>query len=163
MSTLTVHKCDENSQDIITYTAELIELDGTRICVEARFNLDGRDVGGLWLQRGDRFVETYYRDRWYNVFAVYDAENGRFKGWYANVSRPARLEGDHLYADDLALDLLVFPEGRLRVLDEDEFAALPLNAEERAQALAALDEMKRLAESRQAPFDASSVNPPLRG
>lgn len=160
--TIIIHKCDENGHELIAYPGNLLELDDTRIVVEARFNLESRNVGGLWLERGDRFVETYYTDRWYNVFAIYAGEASHFKGWYANVSRPARLQGDQLYADDLALDLLVFPEGRMRVLDEDEFAALTLPVEERALALAALKEMKHLAETRQAPFNAGSVRPLLR-
>jgi predicted RNA-binding protein associated with RNAse of E/G family len=43
---------------------------------------------------------------------------------------------------DLALDLLVFPDGRQLVLDEDEFAALDLNASTITSAHAALEELK---------------------
>jgi hypothetical protein len=44
----------------------------------------------------------------------------------------------------LALDLLVFPDGRQIVLDEDEFNALPLSEAERQSALAALAELQAL-------------------
>lgn len=162
-TTMTIHKRNAQGEEVIAYPAVVLERNAGRIIVEARFNLDGRDVGGLWLARGDRFVETYYSDRWYNVFAIYDGEEGRFKGWYANITRPARIEDDDLYADDLALDLLVFPEGSLRVLDEDEFEALALSEGERGQALAALEQLKRLAVSRQAPFSVQDIEPPARG
>jgi hypothetical protein len=39
------------------------------------------------------------------------------------------------------------------VLDEDEFAALELDAGERARALAAVDALLRHVEAREAPFD----------
>ena len=45
---------------------------------------------------------------------------------------------------DLALDLLVFPDGRQLVLDEDEFEALQPDAALRAAAQSALDELKTL-------------------
>jgi predicted RNA-binding protein associated with RNAse of E/G family len=45
---------------------------------------------------------------------------------------------------DLALDLWVAPDGTQTVLDEDEFAALDLDAETRQQARAALEEVQRL-------------------
>jgi len=152
MTHIIIHKRDEQGREIIAYPAEVLLQESSRIVVEATFNMDSRDVGGLWIERGDRFVETFYMDRWYNVFAIFDGEGSHFKGWYANIARPAVLDGNDLYADDLALDMIVFPEGLQRVLDEDEFDALALNDKEREQALLALQELKRLAKHRQAPF-----------
>jgi len=43
---------------------------------------------------------------------------------------------------DLALDLLVYPDGSQLILDEDEFAVLQVPDEEKAKALAALEELK---------------------
>ncbi len=42
------------------------------------------------------------------------------------------LDGDCLSYVDLALDLLVFPDGRQFVLDEDEFLKLDLSPADRA-------------------------------
>ena len=64
------------------------------------------------------------------------------RGWYCNVGKPALLDGDCLSYVDLALDLLVFPDGRQVVLDEDEFLNLDLSPVDRQQALAALEELK---------------------
>ena len=44
---------------------------------------------------------------------------------------------------DLALDLLVYPDGQKLVLGEDEFAALSLPATDQAQAKAALMELQQ--------------------
>ena len=43
---------------------------------------------------------------------------------------------------DLALDLLVYPDGRQLVLDLDDYESLNLPPEERQQVEAALDELK---------------------
>jgi len=45
---------------------------------------------------------------------------------------------------DLALDLLVYPDGRQLVLDQDEFEALDLDLEDHKQSLKALAELKTL-------------------
>ncbi len=56
---------------------------------------------------------------------------------------PAVLGAEVISYRDLALDLLVFPDGRQVVLDEDEFAALPLDARTRTQARRALATLQR--------------------
>jgi hypothetical protein len=96
------------------------------------------------LRRGDRFLETYFTDRWYNIYEIHAREDDSLRGWYCNVGKPALLDGDCLSYVDLALDLLVFPDGRQVVLDEDEFLSLELSIADRRQALAALEELKNL-------------------
>ena len=44
------------------------------------------------LRRGDRFIETYYTDRWYNIFEIHAREDDRLKGWYCNIAKPAVME-----------------------------------------------------------------------
>jgi predicted RNA-binding protein associated with RNAse of E/G family len=56
---------------------------------------------------------------------------------------------------DLALDLWIAPDGSALVLDEDEFATLPLAPEEKATARAALDELRALAAAHAGPFGAT--------
>jgi len=96
-------------------------------------------------KRGDRLIETFYSDRWYNVFAVYDRDDGALKGWYCNVTRPATITDAAVSSDDLALDVWVSTQGEATVLDEDEFAALPLPPADRAAARAALTQLLALA------------------
>jgi predicted RNA-binding protein associated with RNAse of E/G family len=100
---------------------------------------------GTVLKQSNRFVETYYTDRWYNIFQIHDREDDRVKGWYCNVGRPAVLEEDDRFSYvDLALDLWVAPDGLQTVVDEDEFAALSLDVETRRKAWAAPEELQRL-------------------
>ena len=97
------------------------------------------------LRQGDRFVETFYTDRWYNIFEIHDLEDDRIKGWYCNVGCPAVREADdRLSYVDLALDLWVAPDGLQTVLDEAEFIALQLDGETRRAAKAGLEGLKKV-------------------
>lgn len=135
---------------VIAYDGVLVERTATRVVLEATFTRGPMALGYVTLALGDRFVEYFFTDRWYNVFAIYDGEDGAFKGWYCNVTRPAEVEADGeanlvVRAVDLALDYFRQPGGAEFVLDEDEFSALPLTAEERAAARAALEELRAMA------------------
>jgi hypothetical protein len=150
--TFLVHKLDVDGREVWRYPAEVIEMGPSHVVLQAFFDRDDLLFHGMPLRRGDRFVETYYTDRWYNVFAVYDVETAAFKGWYCNIARPAAISPDGLTCEDLALDLLVFPDAGTCVLDEDEFEALNLSAEERGRALQALEELRRMVQRREGPF-----------
>jgi protein associated with RNAse G/E len=149
---ITVHKLDEKGNEVLSYEGAILHETSHSVTLEATFNRHDIDIHGLPLRKGDRFVETYYNNRWYNVFAVYDVDDNRLKGWYCNITRPARIENSHVYADDLALDIVVFPDGRWKVLDEDEFAALGLSFMEHQRAKDALDKLIKLIETRNGPF-----------
>ena len=122
------------------------------ITLEAEFNRADMPFMDTILRLGDRFVETYFTERWYNIFEIHDPRDGRIKGWYCNIARPAWMEAeDVLSYIDLALDLWVAPDGTQTVLDEDEFAALDLDAETKSRAQAALVELQKLFSSKQQP------------
>ncbi|MBO4258662.1 DUF402 domain-containing protein [Streptomyces griseorubiginosus] len=134
----------------IGYEADLVEDDGDRIAVRAPWAGEGvRDFGFVRFEKGDVFTEYYWRDRWYAVKEVRDAEGG-LKGWYCDVTRPAVLLGSELIVEDLDLDLWRSADGReVRRLDEDEFAASGLAERDpraAAAAVAALDTLERLAQ-----------------
>jgi protein associated with RNAse G/E len=110
--------------------------------IEATFNRPDTPFHGILLKQGDRFVETYDSTQWYNIFEMYDRDDGARKGWYCNVTRPAVFADGLITYVDLALDLLVYPDGRQLVLDEDEFAALNLEPAEQDRARQALMELQ---------------------
>jgi hypothetical protein len=141
-SNLTVIKQNIQGQETWRYHGRLISADDHSITLEAFFDREDISLHGLPLKKGDRFVETYYTDRWYNIFEIHAREDDRVRGWYCNIAWPARIEGDTISYIDLALDLLVFPDGRQLVLDEDEFTALELSDELRSQAHQALTELE---------------------
>lgn len=153
---IVVHKLDEHGEEVWRYEGVLLHRSTKQLTLEARFDREDVSFHGLSLRRGDRFIETFYSDRYYNVFAVHDLEELRLKGWYCNIACPARFEPGHVFARDLALDLVVFPDGSWKVLDEDEFQALEVGEEVRQRALDALRELQSLAAAQEGPFQVGS-------
>ncbi len=153
VATVTVRKLDAEGAEVLRYSGQIIRRTETSLVLEAFFDMEEREFHGLIFRRGDRFVETHYSDRWYNVLAVHDVDTGNFKGWYCNISRPAIINGATVSAEDLALDLVVLPNGSQFVLDEDEFAALDLGSTDRESARAALKELQQHAEALDGPFE----------
>ncbi len=139
-----VSKRDVHGREVWRYPARLLERTPRRVLLEAFFDRQETSLHGMTLCPGDRFLETFYSDRWYNIFEIHAREDGRLRGWYCNVGFPARLGQRVVSYRDLVLDLLVFPDGRQVVLDEDEFAALPLDPQTRKQARQALAALQRL-------------------
>lgn len=130
---VTVRKRNLRQEVVWAYEGVLRWQTEQAVCLEARFDRPDRPFLDITLRLGDRFVETFFSNRWYNVFEIYDVETGSLKGWYCNLARPMVWdEPGALSYVDLALDVWVSPLGRQQVLDEEEFAALPLAAPERA-------------------------------
>jgi protein associated with RNAse G/E len=136
----------KNPAGEVTYAYEgvLLSHDEHSIVLEALFDRVDMPFMDIVFKTGDRFVEYYYFDRWYNIFAVHDREEGGVKGWYCNVGKPAVFEDGIISYIDLALDLWVSIDGKQTVLDEDEFQELDLSDELRSRALQALTELKEL-------------------
>jgi protein associated with RNAse G/E len=124
---------------LIEYEGEEIERGENFIVFEAIFTRDDMPFQDVIFKKGDRFVEYYYTDRWYNIFEIYDRDDGQIKGWYCNIGKPAKIEGNLVSYVDLALDLWVSLDGKQTVLDEDEFAELNLNEEIWAGAMRGLE------------------------
>lgn len=142
MDDIVVIKRNVKGEETWRYGGRVLARGADFVRLEARFNQPDKPFMGITLKQGDLFVETYYTDRWYNVFEIHDRDDGRVKGWYCNISRPAVVEAeDRLSYIDLALDLWVAADGTTTVLDEDEFTALDLEAATAARARAALDEL----------------------
>ena len=126
------------------YDGMLLSRDDHSIVLEALFDRADMPFMDVVFKTGDRFVEYYYTDRWYNIFTVHDRDDGKVKGWYCNIGTPAVFEDSVVSYVDLALDLWVSTSGEQTVLDEDEFERLNLNEELKIGALKGLDELKRL-------------------
>lgn len=130
--------------DVFRYQGEVIERGEKKIVLQARFSLENAKLVDIPLQIGDLFLETYYSDRWYNIYEIHARETNQLRGWYCNVSYPAEIGEDVVAFRDLALDLLVYPDGRQVVLDEDEFAGLNVSEPDKVMALAGLAELRRI-------------------
>jgi len=138
MEEITIIKKNVYGQETWRYHGSLIERNGSQIKLEAFFDRQDTNVQGLLIGKGDRFIETWFTDRWYNIFEIHARADDRLRGWYCNIGCPAEVDGNMLSYVDLALDLIVLPDGKQIVLDEDEFAELELDSETRLHALSAL-------------------------
>jgi uncharacterized protein len=135
-----------------SYTGYVIEQTPTRIKLEARFNRESVDLGYAVFEKNDRFVEWFFADRWYNIFEVHSVQDDHLKGWYGNIAKPALFSDGEIAQVDLALDVWVAPDGSTRLLDEDEFSTLTLDAETHTHARQAVSELLAWVQQRAAPF-----------
>lgn len=144
----------KNPAGDVTYEYEgvLLRRDENSVALEALFDRADMPFMDVIFKTGDRFIEYYYTDRWYNIFAIHDRDSKEIKGWYCNIGKPAVIEDNMVSYVDLALDLWVGVDGKQTVLDEDEFEALKLNEELKAGALHGLDELKHLFKRKNPPF-----------
>jgi hypothetical protein len=143
---LIVAKLDLQRRETWRYHARLLKKDSYGVLIEAFFNRADLPFHGILLKENDRFVERYFSDCWYNIFELHDRDDGHLKGWYCNVTQPAEFSPGKIAYVDLALDVLVYPDGTNLILDEDEFAELPLNPAIRQKARQGLDELIAIVE-----------------
>jgi predicted RNA-binding protein associated with RNAse of E/G family len=147
-----VQKKNPAGQVTYEYEGDLISHVENVIMLEALFDRADMPFMDVVFKKGDRFVEYYYTDRWYNIFAIHDRDDGQIKGWYCNIGMPAVIDDGVVSYADLALDLWVSATGDQTILDEDEFSELNLTAELGGQALKGLDELMTLFKSNRPPF-----------
>ena len=143
---IVVRKCNLRGQETWRYSGRILERGRRSVLLEARFNRPDLPFHGVLLRENDRFVEWYSSESWYNLFEVHDRDDDKVKCWYCNITMPAEFIDGTISYVDLALDLLVFPDGRMLVLDEDEFAELELDETTRAKARQGMAELKRIFE-----------------
>lgn len=146
-----VIKMNTSREEVWRYDGRIIDQNPHSLLIEAFFNIDNRAFHGVTLKRNDRSIERFYDNRWYNIFEIHARENDRLKAWYCNVTRPAEFSPGRIVYVDLALDVLVYPDGEYLILDRDEFEDLALDTGTRQNALAALEELVEMAEKKTIP------------
>src|SRR5579864_5104981 len=105
---ITIIKLDPAGVEITRYTGTILERSAYEVVIEAAWTRPDCDLGYTRFETGDQFIEYYYTDRWFNVFAVASKE-GIKKGWYCNIAEPACISGDVITQVDLYLDVWVSP------------------------------------------------------
>ena len=129
---LTVVKLAPDGSEAARYPGEVaagIDDDGW-VVVYARWSHGTMELDGLEFRAGDHLLEWFSPRHPINAFAVLTA-GGRLKGWYANVTRPARLdlstEPPVLIWHDLYVDLVGLPDKTFTIRDDDELQASGLH------------------------------------
>jgi len=143
--TLVIVKLNLQREETWRYEGRILKTDPQGAVVEAFFNREDLPFHGFILKQNDRFVERYFHNRWYNIFEIHGREDDHLKGWYCNVTWPAEFSPGKIAYVDLALDLLVYPNGETLILDEDEFASLTLDPATRRKARQGLQELIKMA------------------
>src|SRR5215212_12021596 len=94
----------KNPAGEVTYQYEGVMLarDENSVTLEALFDRADMPFMDVVFKTGDRFVEYYYSNRWYNIFAIHDRDDGKVKGWYCNIGKPAVIEDGVVSYIDLA-------------------------------------------------------------
>ncbi|WP_298814425.1 DUF402 domain-containing protein [Chloroflexus sp.] len=125
---------------IVRYPATVLTRDGHSVTVQAIWQLGRVDLGLFSIEPGDVMIETFYDNRWYNIFRV-QRPDGVTRGWYCNLARPARIDNQVIETEDLEIDLIVSADReRITITDCEEYAARGL-----AQAEPATDAALRAA------------------
>lgn len=142
MNSIQVVKLKANGEISWKYPASVVLRSDRLIVLKSTF--DHEDVGFLdvVLQHGDYSQEYFFNDRRYTIFGIRDRENHQLKGWYCDICQPAEFYDHKIVYRDHALDLWVYPDGRMEVMDQDEFDQLDLSEEERQLDLKSLNDLK---------------------
>ncbi len=77
------------------------------------------DLAGVEIPPGSVSYGVYWVDRPYNVYHWTDAA-GTTLAYYCNAASETSIGADFVDWLDLELDALILPDGRMRLLDEDE-------------------------------------------
>ena len=156
MATLQINLHKPGKNEIIGFAAVLLRSSAEERVVQAEWTRPRLDLGYMVFEPGDRFIEHYYANRWYTIYAIYHAaDQHNLKGWYCNIARPAVWNDVAINSEDLELDLFVSPDYQtILTLDRDEYDARGFVDSEPAThhaALAALAELQRMAQERRMP------------
>ena len=128
---LTIVKLAPDGSEAARYQGEVVgRCPDSWVLVHATWTYRTIDVGELSFCPGDNLLEWFSPRHSFNAFAVFTSAD-HLKGWYANVTHPARLDVTQdppvLIWHDLFLDLVGLADGSFTVRDEDELLASGLS------------------------------------
>lgn len=122
---VTIIKWNPTGEEVTRYDGRVRRVHPAGQWIEASAVWTHHEVAlaGLRFVPGDAILEYFSPVLPFNVFTVFTPD-GTLRGWYANVTFPARLRDDgdvlELIWHDLYLDLIGLPDGSHATLDEEE-------------------------------------------
>src|SRR4051812_22775164 len=117
---LMIVKLDPGGCEVTRYPGLVMDAGESSPWVAARATWVSReyDLNGLKFIAGDQLHEFFSPADWFNLFSVFSPA-GELRGWYANVTYPARLDRGSdpmtLFWHDLYIDVIGLPDGRMVV------------------------------------------------
>ncbi len=107
------------------------------------------------IRRGTISYEYYWTDRWYNIFRFHEPDGG-LRNFYCNVNMPPIFSNGVLDYVDLEIDILVWSDFRIEILDTDEFEQntkrFSYSDKLRLKVQESVNELKTMIENREFPF-----------
>ena len=117
-----------------TFSCSAVEITPRRAVIRYQ-SASLRRIADVDLPAGTVTFAYYWTDRPYNVYH-WMFPDGQTLAYYFNLSGPAHIAGDQVVWEDLEVDVLVTPDHRIQVLDEDRLPDT-LGADRRAEIAAA--------------------------
>ena len=81
-------------------------------------DIEHNDLGHI--KKGTVSFEHFWLELWYNIFRFH-APEGTLMAHYANITMPPTFAENVIDYVDLDIDVVVWPDGRVVVLDRDDF------------------------------------------
>lgn len=117
-------------------------------------------VQGRMLWKGGGTLRVVRPGQRWSVWLFWDGD--AFDGWYVNLEAPHRREGRHTVSTDHVLDVVVAPDRRCRLKDEDELAAAVaqgrMTADDAEAVRADADDVRRAVAAGEPPFGADDAH-----
>ncbi len=132
-----------------SWECEFVASDDEKIDLVGSFEhqVEHKDLGVI--EAGTVSYERFYFNRWFNYF-TFEYPVGTLRNYYINICMPPEIGNGVIDYTDLDLDLIVWPDGRWKTLDLEEFEdnKLELAYPESVtnEALETLRQMERLVE-----------------
>lgn len=108
------------------------------------------------IRRNSISYEYYWKNEWFNIFRFQEPD-GEFRNYYCNVNRPPTFNDGVLDFVDLDIDLVIWKDLKVEILDMDEFEENKLKygytLEIQHKALESLNKLIRRFENREFPFE----------
>jgi protein associated with RNAse G/E len=97
-----------------------IDSEGSTLILLGEFAEDVyHDELGL-VRAGTLSYEYFFPDRWYNIFR-FEEPAGILRNWYCNITMPPEISDHTVNYIDLDIDVLIWPDRRLKILDIEEY------------------------------------------
>jgi uncharacterized protein len=139
-----------------TWTGGLVSSSDELIVLVGRFDQDVEHSDLGFIRQGTFSFEHFWPGRWYNIFRFHEPD-GPLKAWYCNVAMPPVFDRGVLDFVDLDIDVVVWPDMKYDVLDQEDFDENSIKYGYPEEILAAVEtsirDLKRLIENNAFPFD----------
>lgn len=139
-----------------TWTANFIEQNNTLLTFVGEFEKEVIHTELGVIGRGTVSYEFYWLDRWFNIFRFHEPD-GSLRNFYCNINMPPIFKDKVLDYVDLDIDVLIWRDFSIQILDTDEFEEnskkYNYSSEIKNKADESLKKILELVEKRGFPFD----------